>query len=438
MRKILNYLKSIKLTLTLLIIIIFLSVLGTLIPQNIEKWRYVEVFGHHGYAIIKYCQLQDVYHSWWYLGILCLLSLNILSCLISKIRAKNRNLIDKLANFKLYQNIIINKTIRNIENIIRDKLNNIKYKVTCKEKGNGVWHIYGEKGRLNKAGHFFTHISLLLILFGGLIGSLWGYYRDYLKITVGETVDIPGGNFKIRADNFEIKYYPNSSKVSSYESKLTVMEKGKEVLAKTIKVNHPLKYKGYGFYQSSYGTSKLGIKITNKKGKSEYYLIGIGKKIKLGESNLYFKVEKFLPDLVVEGTRIYSKSQDLNNPAARVSIYREKENLTKSFWLFYKYPDYHRNLNWNNEEMEFKLVDMQPYTELQVVKDRGLFLVYPGFLLLMTGIIFSLFIPFRKIYVILEKNNREIKIEIAGVSSPKKREMEDEFYLIAKEIADIE
>ncbi|MDI6785696.1 MAG: cytochrome c biogenesis protein ResB [bacterium] len=432
MWKIINKLRAIKLTIVLMIVIILLSIIGTLIPQNAGKWKYVELFGHHGYALIKYGQLQDVYHSWWYLGILCLLSLNVLSCMIYKTKIRNKEKFKILSNFKLYQEYIFDKKVENIESKIKETLTNFKYTVNCKNE-EGFWSIYAKKGSLNRIGYYLTHVSLLLILLGGLVGSLWGY-KSYLKISVGEATDIPKSNFKVRADDFQIKYYPNSSNVLSYESKLTVIEKGEEKLTKLVRVNHPLRYKGFDFYQNSYGTSKLWIKVTDKKGKGNRYLVDVGSKIKLGKNDLYLKVEQFLPDLIIKGTEIYSKTQNLNNPAAKIGIYRNKKDLIKSFWLFYKYPDYHRNITWNKEDLSFRLAGMKPYTELQIAKDRGLYLVYGGFLFLMIGITFSLFIPFRKIYASIRRDEKGTKIEVAGKSLNRKREMEDEFALIVEEI----
>ncbi len=48
--------------------------------------------------------------------------------------------------------------------------------------------LYSEKGRLSRLGVPITHLSILIILIGGLIGSLWGF-RGFVNILEGETID---------------------------------------------------------------------------------------------------------------------------------------------------------------------------------------------------------------------------------------------------------
>ena len=71
--------------------------------------------------------------------------------------------------------------------------------------------------------------------------------------------------------------------VRDYFSDLVVIEDGKEIAAKTIEVNHPLHWRGYHFYQSSYD-SQAGqytiLSVTSDSGLyavySGYWLLGIG------------------------------------------------------------------------------------------------------------------------------------------------------------------
>ena len=128
-----------------------------------------------------------------------------------------------------------------------------------------------------------THLSILIILIGGIAGSLFGF-RGFVNILEGETVDqiylkVKDGEvpkpigFSVRCDDFKITYYdlPRPEKhVKEYTSILTILENGKEVLRKSIEVNHPLHYKGLAFYQASYGAIHdvtLGIQWKNKKEK---------------------------------------------------------------------------------------------------------------------------------------------------------------------------
>lgn len=108
-----------------------------------------------------------------------------------------------------------------------------------------------------------THLGLLLILIGALITGIFGE-RGFMLIFKNHNQDtfIDADNkfktldFKIYLDNFFIDFYDDANNlgrsIKSFKSKVTIFERDREILKKTIEVNHPLTYKGYSFYQASY------------------------------------------------------------------------------------------------------------------------------------------------------------------------------------------
>jgi cytochrome c biogenesis protein len=106
--------------------------------------------------------------------------------------------------------------------------------------------LFSEKGRFSRLGVPITHLSILIILIGGIIGSLYGF-RGQVNILEGETVDqiflrtkdkeIPKPiDFSVRCDDFNIAYYNlpgrKEKHVKEYTSVITILENGKEVLRK--------------------------------------------------------------------------------------------------------------------------------------------------------------------------------------------------------------
>ena len=285
---------SIKVAVGLLIFLIVACLLGSLKPQI------------------------DIYHSPFFIGILVLLSLNIILCSISK--------------------------------------------------------------KPKRMATYITHLSILVILLGGAIDSIFGF-KGYVEIKEKETVRL--FDFSLRLDDFEIEYYPDSEMPKDYKSRLTVIEKGKPVLTKTIEVNHPLVYKGIWFYQSDYSVDVNEVKIAFD-GKD--FKVKIGEAFDIPEKSLRVKVSQFLPDFVMDEKEAYSRSRSLNNPAVKLEVY-EGGSLKFSQWVFYKFPDYHQKKEYN-----FKLTGFSgsEITGLQVTKNPGLAFVWIGCGLLMVGIIAAL------------------------------------------------
>ncbi|MDI6752038.1 MAG: cytochrome c biogenesis protein ResB [bacterium] len=228
---------------------------------------------------------------------------------------------------------------------------------------------------------YITHFSILVILFGAAIDSIFGF-KAYVEIKEKEGISLFG--FSLRLDDFEIEYYPNSEIPKDYKSRLTCLEKGRPVLTKTIEVNHPLVYKGVWFYQADFGIDVDKVKIAFN-GKD--FKVKIGESFYVPERGIRIKASQFLPDFIMDGKEVCSRSKKPNNPAVKLDIY-EGERLMFSQWVFSKFPDYHQRKGY-----DFRLAGFygQELTGLQVAKNPGLVFVWIGCGLLIAGIIASIY-----------------------------------------------
>jgi cytochrome c biogenesis protein len=113
------------------------------------------------------------------------------------------------------------------------------------------YYLYAEKWRWTRLGVYIVHLSVLFLLVGGLIGSIFGF-EGFVNIPEGETINrIKLRNsdtfyplkFEIRCDDFDVTFY-NNNMPKEFRSSLTILEQGKPVLQKDIVVNDPLRYKG--------------------------------------------------------------------------------------------------------------------------------------------------------------------------------------------------
>src|SRR4030043_1235889 len=77
--------RSLKLTISLLILLAILSIIGTLITQNATKAEYIQRYGVGLYEVLNFFNIFDMYHSWWFSAILLLLVINLIACSISRL-----------------------------------------------------------------------------------------------------------------------------------------------------------------------------------------------------------------------------------------------------------------------------------------------------------------------------------------------------------------
>lgn len=122
--------------------------------------------------------------------------------------------------------------------------------------------------RTKSPGTIIIHLSIMLILTGGLVGALWGKRGD-MGIREGEARDSfytetdnviteSGIPFKIRLVDFTLETYEqDESQIKDFKSLLEIIEGDSVVLSKTIEVNDPLKYKGFAIYQANYNPEDL-------------------------------------------------------------------------------------------------------------------------------------------------------------------------------------
>lgn len=84
---------------------------------------------------------------------------------------------------------------------------------------------------------------------------------------------------------------------------------------------------------------KLAV-IDKTRGTENIYVVPVGSPYVVTPSKLTITVESFLPAFIMEGTTITSSSNELWNPAAKVTI-SENGILIFQGWIFTKFPNTH-------------------------------------------------------------------------------------------------
>ncbi len=157
---ILDFFKSMKLAVSVLVYFTIAVILGTLILQNVEPARYLQSYSPGFYKVVKLLTLGDTYHSIWFSGLVILLNINILICTLNQLPIRKK-----------------------------------------------------------KIGFFLIHLSILVIVIGGTISAFFGV-KGYLNLHEGDVVSAfqltqynqlldkkKDMNFQLRLDKFEVDHY---------------------------------------------------------------------------------------------------------------------------------------------------------------------------------------------------------------------------------------
>lgn len=439
MKSLLSPFSSVKLAIVLLIIITLASVLGTLIPQQRSPDEYVARYGQLA-NLFNRLQFTKLYQSWWFISLLCLFALNIIVCILNRLTPKLRKafrpkLVIEAKNItalKIKEKFKKNTGLDTAKKELKRELSSRHYRLKEAKRENKTF-LLARKKILGWFGADFVHIGILIILAGGIISGAGGFRKD-LTFTEGDIRGIPGAEFKLRLDKFETEYYPNGM-VKDWKSTLTVIENEKPILSKVIEVNHPLSYKGFVFYQSSYGwnwtNTSVGIWVRKRKDPSFLRKIDVtvGERVRLEGENIHISVLHFIPDFVInERNEIISRSLQPNNPAAFIEGWEGDEKIM-SGWIFSKFPDFARIHPEKETDLFFELKNFKAsqFSVIQAAKDPGVNFIWVGCTFLMIGLAFAFYWPTREIKIILEEIQGKTEIIAGGIASKNREALQSEF-----------
>lgn len=439
MKSFLRLFSSVKLAIVLLIIITLASILGTLILQHRSPAEYADRYGDIANILIR-LEITKLYQSLWFSSLLFLFAVNILVCTLSRLSPKLKKAFQpkfetekkKLLSLKTKASFKKNQNLEKTRDDIQQTLSSKRYRLKTKEEENRVF-LLARKRNLGLFGSDIVHLGLLIIILGGIISG-WGGFRTNLNISEGESIPVPQADFQLRLDKFVTEYHPNGS-VRDWKSTLTVLENGTDVLSKTIEVNHPLSYKGFVFYQSSYGwnwenpTLEIWAKKKNEPAFLEKMELGLGEKVKLGDENIEITVLNFVPDFIIgENNEIATRSLEPNNPAAFIEGWQDEEKVF-SGWIFAKFPDFGRMHSDIETDLTFELKDLKAaqYSGIQMSRDPGANFIWVGCTLLMIGLCVAFFWPPREIKVILEESQNKTDVVAGGIATKNREDFQSEF-----------
>ncbi len=434
-----EFFSSLKLAILLMITLAILATVGTVIQQGEQPQTYIKEYGETVYWWFGKLGLTDIYHTWYFSSVLVLLCINSLTCFHQRFPAIWRSIRQDKVNVTV-------PFIKGLKRATAVDLAADRHRVvetlglTFAERGYrvlvnkdaGETTLYATKGILGRISAHVAHLSVTVIVAGGLLGNLVGF-RDFGVCLEGQTYHIPQGKFDLHVDKFWIDYYENGA-VKSYNSTLTVIENGEKQVTKTITVNDPLVYKGIWFYQSSYGDSwdrvdKARVVVREKATDKVVgeAILDWQKEASLKDLGLKLQLTDFVADFGFDSKdrRVYSKTVEHGNPAIKLAI-TEQNRALNAPWIFYNFPDL---FEIQDSKYKFELTGYLPkkFTGLQIVKDPGVIIVWIGSTLLVVGVTLSALIYHRRIWAKVVPGDRGVTVHMGGTAYKGQIDFDREF-----------
>lgn len=446
-------LTSMRTALILLLLLGVAAIPGSLFPQRTQNPLAVSDYFKSNPGTAKFLdqlQIFDVYSSSWFSAIYILLFVSLIGCVLPRtfehfkgIRAIP-SLTPKNLNRMEFHTELDEGTLDSAEAWLR------KHRFRIRRDANSI---SAEKGFMRETGNLLFHLSLILVLVGVALGSLYGMKGDAI-INVGERfINTPTSYdvlsfgklqsenklnpFSITATNFKATYDLVTGAPSDYKLNVNVAnEIGKTEESKVVRVNSPLTFGSTKVYLQANGYSPL-VTVRNKAGEIKYQgaVIFLPQDGNLTSSGA-IKVPDMQPQVGFIGS--FTPTYERGEGGGAISSYPEvlDPRLLLSIWtgdlgLDSGIPQSVYRLNTSDmKQIGLKTLKLNethsfgdgsitfegwtPWVNLQIVSDPGKIYALLGSILAILGLLMSLFTRSRRIWI--KDNQNKSGVEVAGLA----------------------
>jgi len=462
-------LTSMRTALILLLLLGVAAIPGSLFPQRNQNPLAVSDYFKSNPGTAKFLdqiQLFDVYSSPWFSAIYILLFVSLIGCVLPRtfehlkgIRAIP-SLTPKNLNRMEFHTEVAEGTLDSAEAWLRKNRFRIR---------RDAHSISAEKGFMRETGNLLFHLSLILVLVGVALGSLYGMKGDAI-INVGERfINTPTSYdvisfgklqseknlnpFSITATNFKATYDLVTGAPSDFKLNANVAnEIGKTEKSKVVRVNSPLTFGSTKVYLQANGYSPL-VTVRDKAGEIKYqgaviFLPQDGNLTSIGA----IKVPDMQPQIGFIGS--FTPTYERGEGGGAISSYPEvlDPRLLLSIWtgdlgLDSGNPQSVYRLDTSdmkriglktlklNETHDFgdgsiTFEGWTPWVNLQIVSDPGKIYALLGSILAILGLLMSLFTRSRRIWI--KENQSKSGVEVAGLAKNAAPGLENEIASLVK------
>ena len=444
----LKLLCSVRLGVTLLVLLVLACLTGMLImQQNVEGFeRYFLQLAPAQRLVYGKLGIFDIYHAWYFNALLCLVSLNIILASIDRfpktwifaskpqVTVPVRWLREQKQTAELEMSGESDATISRVS----DAMKKAGWrKVITGEKGGRVY-VFGQSGVWNRFGAYAVHVGLLTIFTGGFLTAQFGA-TGQMPLAPGQStnlmfdtvVDLDKTNQITKRLPFDVACTDLQQKLIKKEGGLSAQNTIDWMTRFTItdetgthdamvQMNRPFDYRGYRFFQASFipvGRARsITIKAKTANGgdvqevtisRDGSAILADGTKINFSEFRGNFRVGEEDRD---------EDTSDYQNPAAVLKVSQADVPPQTA----YAFGPQMANMPVASKPVAgytFQLTDFEKVSDqhvLSVQRDPGSDVVYVGFVLLFLTLVSVFFFSHQRVWAAIETGTEGVSNVVFG------------------------
>lgn len=411
-------LRSTRTTWQVLMVIAAVATIGEIIPQHEAVEYYTQRYAPWAASLILNLHLDRLYGSVFFCLLLAVLLLNLLACAgrawrraWAQFRGPN---IEAARRLRLEGEGTLSCRGSSVAagDAAAAALRARGYRLIEERAPDGEVCQVGRKHQYAAFGTILTHYSIFVLAVGAIMGIMPATSLDTtVVVNEGETVSgkEAGIGFDIALHKFELEYNAGSSSVSRYTSDVGIVQNGLETQRGLVRVNHPMQVGSVGLFQQGWGVAGFTLHITTPKGEPREVFIPTQEAVDeqgsrawdiatqdrivwLTEGKTALAALAFAADAVVQnGDVVGSDSEFPRNPAVRlfgvagIGAGATGHERTDLKWLMAGQPVTYKGY-------KITLGEVRNWSGIGLRRDLGLPFVWLGFIALMVGLMFQLYV----------------------------------------------
>ena len=391
MKKIGKFLSSMPFAIILLVLLAAACALSSTVSQGQTYEYYAAQYGERTAGFILALQLDDAFHSWWFIGLSAFLCLNLLCCNLIRLPS----LVKRAVGFSSPDGMTAGATAEAAGDGDPHKLFAALHMPQEREKGE---MLFSAGHRAGIWGAWICHLGILLLILGFALGQMT--MKQYTVYALpGQTKEMGDSGLWVTVEDLLISREESGS-ILQYTSVLTVADPAKNTAESgRAAVNAPANLYGYKFFQNSVGWGadvrvlKNGVELQKEQlCVGEFFAV-----VDKPELVVYFPA--FYPDYSAE-VKVSDPSAAVKDPAYVYQVYYQGQILGM-------------NALRAGEKLtidEYTVLFERPrnYTLLAVKCDGFTWLVLLGGLVTLAGLVLAFWLQPRTVCAVREENGWHI------------------------------
>lgn len=490
-------LTSMRTALLLLFLLALASIPGSVVPQEgvdpirVSRWREQ----HETLApIYERLGLFSVYDSVWFSAIYILLMISLVGCILPRtkvywraLRAKPPAVPRRLERLGDYRRLEVAEDLAAAEARVRDGLSG--YRLVRSESGPAgarVVELSAEKGYLREAGNLLFHVSILIVLVGVAVGSLFGFRGGVIVVTgnsfantLSQYDDLNPGSlfeaddlapFSFTVKDFDVTFVRegrSAGQARNFSAEIEYRESpDSELETERIRVNHPLKINGTDVFLIGHGYAPV-VTVRSATGAvvftgpvvflpedSTFRSFGVIKIPDAAPQQLGFEGEFYPTYAFTMETGPFTVLPDAKNPVLSLTAWAGDLGLddgTPQSVYSLRKEGLDRILKADGKPMRVDLAlgktvtlpdqlgtitldRVDRFVKLQISKSPASWVALLGVSLALLGLLGSLFIRPRRVWARLREEDEQTTVELAGLDRSAGGNLAEELDSLARQV----